>query len=188
MFCPNCAAQNQDRTKFCRSCGADLRAVALALKGQQPPPMDASNIGDKDPEMTRQWLKLQGDGIHRVVQGAILFVMGLLLGIPLALFSKDSDWHSNWILIWLIFCGWLPVLGAITMGTGFSNLIQSRIMLRRVGRPATTTTALEEIPVDETRKFPEVEAAHEVSTPISVSEHTTARLLNRAHTPDRKSD
>jgi hypothetical protein len=177
MFCPKCAAQNQDQTKFCRSCGTDLRAVALALDVQLTPSKEVSNIEEKKPEMTQQWLKLQGDGIHRVVQGAILFVMGVLLGIPLALFSKGSDWHSNWILVWLFLCGWLPVLGAITMGTGFSNLIHSRMMLRRIDRLATTMTALAEPPADETQKLPEVEAAQEVSTPLSVSEHTTAPLI-----------
>jgi hypothetical protein len=34
--------------------------------------------------------------LSRLVQGAILFfVMGLLLGVPLSLFSTGADWHEN---------------------------------------------------------------------------------------------
>ena len=57
-------------------------------------------------------------------------------------------------------CGWFPVFGAITMGKGFSNLIHSRRMLRRIDRMATTMTALEEPHDVETQKLPEVEATH----------------------------
>lgn len=46
------------------------------------------------------------------------------------------------------------------MGKGFSNLIHSRRMLRRIDRMATTMTALEEPHDVETQKLPEVEATH----------------------------
>src|SRR5258708_25619506 len=36
MFCPNCATQNADSTRFCRSCGANLSLVPQALTGQLP--------------------------------------------------------------------------------------------------------------------------------------------------------
>lgn len=34
MYCPNCATQNADNTKYCRSCGANLSLVPQALTGQ----------------------------------------------------------------------------------------------------------------------------------------------------------
>jgi hypothetical protein len=34
MYCPNCAAQNNDDSKFCRICGANLSLIPQALTGQ----------------------------------------------------------------------------------------------------------------------------------------------------------
>src|SRR5262245_56962165 len=110
MFCPQCAAQNQDRTKFCRNCGTSLKTVARVLIDQRTFSAESDYIEEKRLQMLQEWLKMQGDGIQRIVQGSILFGMGILLGVPLELFSKSADWHTNWIIIWLIFCGWMPVL------------------------------------------------------------------------------
>src|SRR5262245_49947636 len=37
MFCPKCAAQNQDGASFCRVCGANISLVPQALSGQLVP-------------------------------------------------------------------------------------------------------------------------------------------------------
>lgn len=36
MFCPNCAAENEDDVKFCRDCGQDISLVARSLQGHSP--------------------------------------------------------------------------------------------------------------------------------------------------------
>ncbi|MBA2734150.1 MAG: zinc-ribbon domain-containing protein [Acidobacteria bacterium] len=36
MFCPNCAAQNIEDSKFCRGCGADIGLVPQAMTGHLP--------------------------------------------------------------------------------------------------------------------------------------------------------
>jgi hypothetical protein len=36
MYCPKCATQNTDETKFCRSCGSNLSLVPQALTGRLP--------------------------------------------------------------------------------------------------------------------------------------------------------
>ncbi|HVG19916.1 MAG TPA: zinc ribbon domain-containing protein [Blastocatellia bacterium] len=36
MYCPRCATQNSDDTKFCRSCGVNLSLVPQALTGRLP--------------------------------------------------------------------------------------------------------------------------------------------------------
>ena len=134
MFCPKCAAENHDQTRFCRGCGTDLEVVALALNTEITP----NEIGPN--KESEQRLKLQIDGIRQVFQGGLIFATGILLGIPLALFGKDSDWHSNWILVWLVTCGWLPVWGAYIMGTGLSSLINSRMIKRRTDSLASTAS------------------------------------------------
>lgn len=36
MFCPKCATQNIDGARFCRSCGADVSLVPMAMSGRLP--------------------------------------------------------------------------------------------------------------------------------------------------------
>jgi zinc-ribbon domain len=172
MFCPRCAAQNQDHMKFCRSCGTDLRSVALALDVQLATSTEAGNAEAKKLELTQQWLKLQSDGIRGVVQGVLIFGASVLLGVALALFSNNKDW----MIIWLIFCGWLVVWAAFILGAGFSHLIQSRMMRRGIDRLAGAMTASGVPAAGETKRIAETEPTPEVSTPLSVSEHTTSPL------------
>jgi hypothetical protein len=41
MFCPNCAAQNDERQHYCRMCGLQLDAIAAELSEQNPSPETA---------------------------------------------------------------------------------------------------------------------------------------------------
>ena len=131
MFCPKCSVENQDQTRFCRNCGTDLEVVAQALSTDTLP-TEFITTGETRSELVQKKEQLQVDGIRRLLQGALMFVAGILLGVPLYLFSEHADWHSDWILIWLIFCGWIPVWGAFMVGTGLSNLIQSRMTRQRL--------------------------------------------------------
>ena len=142
MFCPNCAADNQTQTRFCRSCGTDLEVVARALNNRPGSSAEFDPGEENKVELTQLKLQLQTDGIQRIIRGALIFLMGILFGIPLALFGKDSDWHTNWILVWLVLCGWLPVWGAIIFGTGLSNLFNSSITQRRIDRLLATRDAI----------------------------------------------
>ena len=36
MYCPNCASQNNDDAKFCRTCGSNLSLISQALTGELP--------------------------------------------------------------------------------------------------------------------------------------------------------
>jgi hypothetical protein len=38
MFCPNCAAQNEETQHYCRMCGLQLDAIAANLTVQRPSP------------------------------------------------------------------------------------------------------------------------------------------------------
>jgi hypothetical protein len=176
MFCPACAAPNQDQTKFCRHCGTDLKSVALALKGRLALPAEAGNAEGKKRELAQEWIRMQGEGIQRLVQGALLFGTSALIGVALALFSHKPDW----MIIWIIFCSWIAVWGAVTMGTGLSKLIHSRMLLRRIDKLVTAMAALAAPLAGETQRMPEPGTTPEVSPPLSVSEHTTTQL-NKPH-------
>ena len=173
MFCPDCGANNPEHTRFCRGCGRNMEAVALAVSEQtvlsHPKTLDESLV-----ELTRDWLKSQSDGIQEAVQGTIVAAAGVLLGFPLYLFSAQADWHTNWILMWLIFCGWLPVLGAVRTGTGITKLIYSRTIRRSLN---AFVAAVKEPVVANTGDTKKIGASH----PVSVTEDPTEQLISRSN-------
>jgi hypothetical protein len=182
MYCPKCGgAFNQEQTNFCRSCGTDLKTISLVLSGQLTFPIGINEAVEEKAELTQQRRELQRHGQPRVIQGAIMFVMGLLLAIPLNIFSVNADWHTNWIIVWLLFCGWLPVLGAMSMGTGVSNMIQSKMIKRRIDRLTAELAPAEAIMPRDTQRIAEIvtetEAESEVPAALSVSEQTTEPLI-----------
>jgi hypothetical protein len=48
MYCPKCAAMNQDGTNFCRICRTDLAMVSQALTGKLPQASKGKHGRDKD--------------------------------------------------------------------------------------------------------------------------------------------
>ncbi|HKA19949.1 MAG TPA: zinc ribbon domain-containing protein [Blastocatellia bacterium] len=173
MFCPRCAVENQNETRFCRSCGTDLEVVAQALSTGTIS-TEFITTGETRVELVQKRIQLQADGLRRVLQGTLLFVAGILLGIPLYLFSEHADWHSNWILIWLIFCGWIPVWGAFMIGTGLSNLIQSRMTQQTLDWLFPQITSLSSQQSEQTRRIDEV--ARVRSDSVDTTDRTTGSM------------
>jgi zinc-ribbon domain len=176
MFCPKCAAQNQDQTNFCRNCGTDLKTIAMVLNGQLTLSTEISNAIEKKAELAQQLSKLQSEGGPNIVQGVILFVMGVLFGVPLYLFRAGADWGVNWILVWLVLCGWLTVWGALGMGLGATNMIQSRMLRRRIDRLAAPLAPVAVELSRDTQRIAEASVSPQVATTLSVSERTTEHL------------
>ena len=175
MFCPDCGANNPEQTSFCRGCGRNMKAVGLAVSKQALSHLSTPKTLDENlVELTRDWLRSKSDGIQESVQGVVVAAAGVLLGFPLYLFSAQADWHTNWILVWLIFCGWLPVMGAVRTATGITKLIYSRTIRRSldayvaaIREPAATNTG-------DTKKIG-------ASQPVSVTEDPTEQLISRSH-------
>ena len=166
MYCPRCAAQNLDDAKFCRGCGTSLETVALALSGQFQP---AANSG----ELPKDWLAVRHEGVQRLIRGIGLLGAALLIGVALGLFSDTNDW----IVIWLVFVGWMAAWGVISLVSGIGSMAEARFLLKRMeqnqghylgGRGREFATA--ELP------------PAQPGIPLSVTEHTTRAL------PQVKSD
>jgi zinc-ribbon domain len=173
MFCPNCASQNPDQTKFCRNCGLDLKNIALALNNLGETHRGVNNSEKKRIELTEQWIELHSEGFKRIIQGSLLILTAVLFGAALGLFLK-GDVQENWVLIWIIFCGWLPVWGAITLGEGISKMHQSWMIHHNMAK----LSALLNPPANvETREFPQTADVHEGANAASVTEQTTSPLI-----------
>ena len=162
MYCPQCAAQNTDNAKFCRSCGTELEAVALALTNKFPPP--------------GAWLEKYGEGKHKVIRGAILLGAALLIGVVPALFIGVI---FPLVMLWTVFFGWMAGWGIVSFASGVGEMVKSQTMLGQTRRfdSGLTTTEPSELSsaVHEPRMLDDVTRAQPYS-PLSVTEHTTELL------------
>src|SRR5215210_5487483 len=162
MYCPQCATQNTDNAKFCRTCGTDLETVALALTNKFPLP--------------GAWLEKYGESKHRVVMGAILLGAALLIGGVPALFIEAL---FLWLMLWTVFFGWMACWGIVSLASGVGEMVKSKTMLSQMKQfdgGLTTTEPSELSPAaHEPRMLDDVTRAKPYS-PLSVTEHTTELL------------
>jgi hypothetical protein len=172
MYCPQCATANPGDVKFCRSCGTSLEAVALTLSGKSTKPDKSSN---KENELTEQdWLAKHISGVSSITRGSVLLSVSLLLAIPLGLFLP-ATFDAPWIVLWVVFFGWMAVWGGIDIANGISNVLESRSRLRLLkmlrDESIADVTAQDLLSGRESLR-----PANIASSPMSVTEGTTRHL------------
>ncbi|MGH9751452.1 MAG: zinc-ribbon domain-containing protein [Blastocatellia bacterium] len=82
MYCPRCAVQLVDGHKFCRACGADLKAVALALADPQLPSKGGKNK-TRAPKKEKTWTEQVEKRLDEYLEGLFwitVFGLGVILG------------------------------------------------------------------------------------------------------------
>ncbi len=167
MYCPKCAAQNLDDAKFCRACGANLETVALALSGHYDDVV-RNKPGDLSPAET--WLKKRTESARSLVQAGGLLGSSLIIGTALGLFSNTNDW----IMIWMVFAGWLAVWGMFSLVAGINGLIESRLIRRQMNQPTGAPVPM--LGADEHSLVTGGLASPHKTPRTSVTEHTTKQL------------
>jgi hypothetical protein len=177
MYCPRCATQNLDGAKFCRACGTNLEIVALALT-EQLDLVQWDKDAAKKPKTAKNKLEMRREGLARMVRASGLIASSGLVGAALALFSNSPDW----IIIWMIFAGWMACWGVIAFVSGIAALIESRFTPVHADHTAGETVS----PTNPLRSVDDQELLPpKLSVPSSITEHTT-ELLNGQH-PTSKS-
>ena len=163
MFCPKCATQNADGASFCRSCGANISMVSMAVNGQltQSPPgtPDLSPIDSRKRPRARK-IPTQAEAIKQLFIG-LGFV---LVTIALAFSITGTGWWY-WMLI--------PAFSCI--GTGVSMLLKAR-ELQGAPKQVYGNGAAPLGPQHQYSNLPPRDTGELCQPPPSVTEGTTRHL------------
>ncbi|MGI8918966.1 MAG: zinc-ribbon domain-containing protein [Pyrinomonadaceae bacterium] len=169
MFCPRCATQNGDDTKFCRACGTNLATVSLVLSDPQQLSTAALEKVASISSLKRR------DGISRLIHGTGWIGASTVVGVALGVFSNTNDW----IFVWLGLAAWMACLGIIFWSQGINKLIEARYLNQELKSAAADSTLVnQQIRMGERASLPEVPNTNELAQPASVTDRTT-ELLNR---------
>ena len=169
MFCPRCATQNSDDTKFCRGCGTNLATVNLVLSDPQQLSTAALEKVASISSTKRR------DGISKLIHGTGWIGASTVVGVALGVFSNTNDW----IFVWLGLASWMACVGIIFWSQGINKLLEARYLSQELKLTAADSSFVNrQIRKSEPASLPEVPNTNELARPGSVTERTT-ELLNR---------
>jgi hypothetical protein len=176
MYCPQCATPNTDGARFCRSCGMELEAVALVLKGRSTQLIE-SRGKEPDFETVRESLEKHSKAVKGISTGVSLLIVSILIGVAMAFFVPPQ---IPWMLAWAVLVGWMAMWGGIEVGNGIAGLVEAKSRLRLLGlagkQSANDVRTHLLSPADERLKVPGPSDAFASSSPSSVTEGTTRHL------------
>jgi hypothetical protein len=146
MYCPKCATENGQGSKFCRQCGSNISLVPQALSGTLP------DLRQNDPAAVTEYAKRIESGLKKSLIG-----MGFMAISIAMLIARSHDW----------FLFLIPAV--ILLGKGMSQILALRFAgylirpkVAESNRPETIDQAPRRLLND--------------PIPPSVTEHTTRNI------------
>ncbi len=153
MYCPKCATQNTDDTKFCRSCGSNLSLVPQALTGRLP---EARSRRKHRHDFEQEGPPSIANGITKV-----------FMGVGFLLVSFGSFFFAPAGRIWWF---WMLIPAFAMLGKGVAEIVSAKYSptlaqgMNQTAMPPAARTG--ELPPRSDVFYP----------PASVTEQTTRQL------------
>jgi hypothetical protein len=157
VYCPKCAAQNNDDGKFCRACGANLALIPQALTGELP----STRHGRKHRDFDRGGPADFSQGIAKVIMG-----LGFILVSAGAYFFAPAG------RIWWF---WMLIPAFTFLGKGVAEILSARHISSRAAQPSRTVAPSQQ----NTNQLPDRNPAELMAAPPSITESTT-KLFDEA--------
>jgi hypothetical protein len=79
MYCPNCATNNLEGARFCRSCGADISLVPQALTGRLPETTDIAHAFERHRRRRRREPSID-KAVKNIFMGLGFLIVSIVLG------------------------------------------------------------------------------------------------------------
>jgi hypothetical protein len=156
MYCPRCATQNSDDTKFCRACGANLSLVPQAMTGRLP-----------DARHTRRRNRHGGDdeppSLANGIQKAFMGIGFVLVAIAARFFAPAG-------MVWWF---WMLIPAFALLGKGVAEIVTAKTSTSPP--PITNHTAIPAPPARITDELTP-RSSYDAVPPPSVTEGTTRHL------------
>lgn len=155
MYCPKCATENSDETKFCRSCGSNLSLVPQALTGRLPEARSGRRR-HRNRDIERGSSATLASGITKIFMG-----LGFVF-VSLAAFAFGPAGRIWWF--------WMLIPAFTMLGKGISEIVSFKYgpnLTQGTSKPAMPPAVKTgELPPRNEALFP----------PASVTEQTTRHL------------
>ena len=152
MYCPKCGIQNNDETKFCSSCGENLKVVSQAMTSRLP----AFLVRKMDAYIERRNAGLRRESIGLTVLGCLSIFLGFY-----DVLGSGASWGSEWFNV--AFGCFMLLLGLWDHTVYKRSLSLDVKVIKRGGAYATD-------------ELPRLDATQIVEPPASVAESTTKQL------------
>ena len=149
MYCPTCASENRDGSKFCRKCGSNIALVPQAMSGMLP------DLSESDEAAANQYAVKVERGIKKSVMGFCFVLVALVM-----ILGRNPT-------------GWAFLIPAgILIGKGVSQILALRYLkyagllpVPKASQPIPTGT------LDQNRQ-----RLLDIPVPPSVTENTTRHM------------
>ncbi len=164
MYCPHCGTQNLPETKYCRSCGRDLRLVAQAITKSLPLRI-AQRVDDAIDRGRGGWRSYQlfrAENRRPYAQA----LMGL---------------SALFVVVWMLMLGH----GSISFASGFLLVMTASLLLTSVRELLARNTRKRELEELSTVNTKELIEEKDVPS-ASVTESTTRALDSRVRVKRRE--
>lgn len=150
MYCPKCATENGDGSKFCRRCGSNIALVPQALSGMLPEARES----DEAAKANNVAVKVE-NGIKKTLIGLCFALAAMVM-----LLSRRQEWWG------------MLIPAAILIGKGMSQILAVRY-LKNAGLLAAPKMP-QPSPTGELDQTPR--RLLETPTPPSITEQTTRHM------------
>src|SRR5262249_53300989 len=157
MYCPKCATQNSDNTRYCRSCGANLSLVPQALTGQLPEASDRRHGRHRRRDFEHGGPATLANAVSKIFMGFgfVLVALGAWRFAP----TGELWWF------------WMLIPAFALLGKGVAELLVSMKVGSSIGQGPTQTGVP---PAAQAGEFSSRNEAF--IPPASVTEQTTRQL------------